>query len=291
MADRYTGAWRNRLGTQTDEHKGLGQADPARHMNDYSAGLHMVDDTAATRRQVQTPYALDPPPQELIDATDSSALMATSTSGVPMNLESSDDHGIGDSGWSENNTTRDVVMPTRVHQRDQGSMWARRIRQPRLPQWDEKFTTPRLAANDNVSNSDRQRIIGSQFAGANPTNNPAETVQRTRGDEKAMQSPPVGWAGAPRRGFRVFRFDERKIPMHRVRHDSRWLPLHLARTAQDSPEPLSGNQYVSPYATLANTRIGNVLAPMLRRQPNDWDQEVVTDGSTQIPETFSVWGL
>lgn len=289
MADRYAGAWRTRILGTTDEIQPLGAADSQRHMMDYGTGLHSVDDTATTRRMVQSSHALDAPPPELLDATDSSQLLATDPKGVPLDHES---RGHGDDvEWSENNNSSDRVQPTRLHFRDVGSMWARRIRQPRMPQWDEKFSTPRVHAHDTAENSDRQRFLGTQFAGARPENNPLDTVQRERGDPKAAQSPPVGWRGEPRIGFRIFRFDERRFPMHYVRHDSRWLPLHLARTAQDAPQPLQANQYVSPYATLASTRLGNYVTPMIRRQPNPWDQTVITDGSTDGAEHYNSWGL
>lgn len=289
MVDRYAGAWRNRAGTK-DDSAPLGAADPARHLTDTSAGRHNVDDTATTRRTVRTPYALDLPPADLVDATDSSASMTTSTAGVPVDLEPRD-HANGDVEWSENNTQRDLVQPSPLHRRDRGSMWARRIRQPRLPQWDERFSTPRVPANTGTENSDNQRFLGMQFAGERDENNPAHTVQRERGDPKSVQGPPVGWHGERRIGFRIFRWDERKFPMHRVRHDSRWLPNHVAKTAQDAPAPLASNQYLSPYATLAQTRVKVAMAPMMRRAPNSWDQTAVTDGTEAPTEAFNSWGL
>lgn len=291
MTATYTGAWRNRTLGVTDDTAPLGAADPRRHMTDFSSVLHGIDDTARTRAAVNTPYGLDPPPDLFTDTTDRSAVLATDPIGVPLNLEPGD-HSIGDTEWSENNTLRDIVQPSPLHFRDLGSMWARRIRQPRSYQYDEKLTTPRVPANDTISQSDNQRYIGNNFAGARAENNPSDTVQRTPGDPKSSDSARVGWQGAPRVGYRIFRWDTRKIPMHYVRHTSRWLPLRVAKTAQDAPEVPAGNQYVSPFATLANTRVGNQLAPMIRRQPNNWDDTVVTDGSHSAgSEQFQSWGL
>lgn len=289
---RYAGAWRSRSGVLSDDSAPLGAAEPTRHMAQFEPSAHGMDDTAETRRAIQTSYALDAAPNFLFDPTDSSAALQESTVGVPIDLEPRD-HANGDVEWSENNTQRDLIQPSPLHGRDRLSMWARKIRQPRSYQWDEKLTTPRIAANTSVDNSEALRVMGNQFAGTNAKNNPVDTVQRTRGDEKSSSSPRVGWGNAgPRVGFRVFRWDERKFPMHYVRHDTRNVPNHTAKTAQDTATPLQGNQYVSPFASLVNTKLKTGLTPMVRRQPNQWDQSVIEDGSESYSEeSYNSWGL
>src|SRR5712691_2366276 len=224
----FTGAWRTRAYGRTDETFPLGAADPRRHMADWSTG-HGVDDTAITRRAISTPFGLDyPPPDVASDSTDTYAA-STDPVGVPMNEEGRDhgfdfDYGNGSTNNVDapNSSLKhgDTGKPSPLHYDDKGSMWARRIRQPRLNQWDETFSTPRFVPNRGITQSDRQRFLGNQWAAANPDNNPEHTVQRTRGDAKAAESPPVGWHGEPRAGFRVQRWDLRKIAMHYVHHNS-----------------------------------------------------------------------
>lgn len=292
----FSGAWRAKVLGLTDQGAlaGLGQANPARHMANWETGAHGIDDTARTRMQPQTSYSLDYPPPELQDPTDYQAGYAQPPTTDPTNNEPSRDHGAHDYQWADNNVTRDVVMPTPTHQRDRGMADARKFRRPMMEASDETHSTPRFTPNESTKRS----IFGLE-RGANsyPENNPADTVQRTPGDPNEAESPRVGWRGEPRPGYRVQRWNLRKIPhtITKFDHTPRGLRTHVAKTAGDAAIPAHPSQYISPFTALANTRIGNVLSPMLRREPRPWDESSVTDGSEQAMvesvSQYNSWGL
>jgi hypothetical protein len=312
-----SGSWRNRAMGLTDIGGGpnsLGAADPQRHMTPYTRGAHGADDTAATRSAVQTPFSLDPPSPEWYDSTDYYAGgISPGPQTDPVNQEpwpthtvsgdtfvpsgqTSTGHGDDDYQWSDDNATRDQVLPTPVHQRDRGAARWAKFHRPIMEAGDEKHTTPRFTPNENTSNSDPKR---EREAWSKPVNNPPDTVQRTAGDPHRAESGRVGWASQTRYGYRVQRWNTRKIPHGNPywENSQRGYALKTARTATESPPVQVGNQYTSPFAMLANTRFGNFLHPMLRREPQAWDESAVSDGtesSTVLAESvaqYQSWGL
>jgi hypothetical protein len=244
----------------------------------------------------QSGYSLDyPPGDEFQDSTDFFAGYALDPVRNPMDGEPDNNHGADDNQWSENNPLKDSVIPTPIHQRDRGTVAARKYRLPLMESSDETHTNLRFTPSDGVERS----VFGlERGANAYGENNPADTVQRTPGDPNEAESPRVGWAGAPRPGLRIQRWNERKIPntVTRFDHAPRGLRTHVAKTAGDTtPVTNQGNQYASPFTALANTRVGNFLHPMLRREPRQWDESATVDGSEQaLAESvgqYESWGL
>jgi len=282
----FTGLWRNRAAQLTDEAtQPLGSADPARHMTDFDSVAHGVDDTADTRHEPQTPYHFDYAPPTLVDSADTSmAPVARST--VPADNEPRD-HGL--SARTRPGARGDCVLPSPLHSRDLGAFPAREYDVPTAEQADQKYTTKRFTPNVGQDFSRTALIRG---ANAYPENNPVDTTQHSAGLPSGASVARVGWQGSPRPGFRVQRWSERRIPMHRWRGDVRPLRIHTAKTASDAPALADGNQYRTPYAELASSRLKNYARPMQRREPRPWDETEVTDG-TEIPdvERFMSWGL
>ncbi len=326
----FSGAWRTRAMGRTGIGGGpgsLGAADPQRHMTDYTPTAHGIDDTAASRMGVQTPFSLDYPSQEWYDPTDLSVGYALGPQTDPVYPASlwpaHGDVGEGDTGrgpghggvghgmdsrqWSDNSppdlrhnpndfVQGDTVVPTRDHQTDEGIPRWLKFHRPIMEAKDERHETPRFTPNENTSNSDPKR---QREAWAKPVNNPADTVQRTPGDPHAAESGRVGWASQTRFGYRVQRWNLRKIPHSNPywENSQRGYALKTAKSAGESPELAVGNQYTSPFAFLANTRFGNFMHPMIRREPQAWDESAVSDGTEtglQLAEStaqYQSWGL
>jgi len=325
----FSGAWRNRAMGGAANTTPLGAADPSRHMEEYDVAAHGLDDTAATRMGVRTPVAEDFPSAEWYDPTDLSAgyaLGPPTDPQYPVRLwpgrsdvgdgggegtalpedpatarqgvgRGGVGHGLDEHQWSDDNPSgTDTVIPTTVHQRDEGMPRWMKYHRPIMEAGDERHETPRFTPNTGTANSDPKR---QREAWAKPVNNPADTVQRTAGDPHAAESGRVGWASQTRFGYRVQRWNLRKIPHshHQWQHSVRGYAFHTAKTAGDSPASTEGNQYTSPFAALANTRFGNFLHPMIRREPQAWDESAVTDGAetANVMEEsigqYQSWGL
>src|SRR6266705_2373626 len=269
----FSGAWRNRAMGGAANTTPLGAADPSRHMREFDPSAHGIDDTAASRMGVTTPVAEDFPAAEWYDSTDVAA------------------------GYALGPVT-DPQYPVRLWpaREDEGLPRWLKYHRPIMESADQRSTTPRFTPNENTSNSDPKR---EREAWAKPVNNPADTVQRTAGDPRAAESGRIGWASQTRYGYRVQRWNERKIPWthHSWQHAVRGYAFHTAKTAGDSPPLAEGSQYTTPFAALANTRFGNFLHPMVRREPQSWDESAVTDGTetgTVLEESvsqYNSWGL
>jgi len=318
----FSGAWRNRAMGGAANTTPLGAADPSRHMREFDPSAHGIDDTAASRMGVTTPVAEDFPAAEWYDSTDVAAgyaLGPVTDPQYPVRLwparEDVGDGGLSQSGqagrlavghggvghaldeshWAEK-PEAGQSMPTVVHEQDEGLPRWLKYHRPIMESADQRSTTPRFTPNENTSNSDPKR---EREAWAKPVNNPADTVQRTAGDPHAAESGRVGWASQTRYGYRVQRWNERKIPWthHSWQHAVRGYAFHTAKTAGDSPPLAEGSQYTTPFAALANTRFGNFLHPMVRREPQSWDESAVTDGTetgTVLEESvsqYNSWGL
>jgi len=106
------------------------------------------------------------------------------------------------------------------------------------------------------------------------------------------ESNPEGdGAGGPvRNGFRIQRWYERQIPMHYRRHDLRAQRTQLAAAATSSPST-TGNRYSSPYGWLQSGRTRTNSAPLQRRVPRPWDEDVTTDGTDTSSPLSPAWGL
>lgn len=282
----FTGLWRHRAAENTDQYtQPLGSADPERHMQDFDTAAHGVDDTAETRREPKTSYHFDYAPPTLVDSADT-PMAPTLRPTVPSDDEPRD-HGL--SFRTRPGAHGDCVPPSPLHSRDLGSWAAREYDVPTQEQADQKYTTARFTPSVVRSFSRTALIRG---INAYPENNPADTVQHTAGFPPGAEAARVGWQGAPRPGFRVQRWSERRIPMHRWSGDVRPLRTHTAKTASDAPALADGNQYRTPFRDLAPSRLKTYARPMQRREPRPWDETEVTDGTENTgAELLTSWGL
>jgi len=282
---RYSGLWRVRSTSDTQDLSPLGAADPMRHMDDWSSGQHAVDDTATTRQSVVTEARLDLPGPLLYDSDD-----VYSADNMRPNGYMSDephDHGLNDDSYSDNGGhRRQSAIPTTLHDRDLGETRFIEFQEPmRLDEKDARGFTP---ANRGVARSQLALIRG---ANSYPENNPEFSRQRTPGD--APNGASVGWSGQPRTGQRWQQFVYRTIAMHRPNHDYRPIWNKVARTAGDTPA--GENRYVTPFDNLVSARQKIALTPAMRRDPRDWSDNSVEDGTAEqseaYVETYDSWGL
>jgi len=277
---------------RTDQVSPLGSADSVRHMTEWDKGAHGVGDTAPARLLLRAGMRADyPPPTTYDEDSDLYSGVAVQTSTEPMDNEP-EDHGLDETGRSESNPhvpglPSDVVTPVPLHYRDLGVPAVKHRDIPRTVQSDQKDETERRTVAPGAVGSQAELVVGAYgYPAMNPVSNEAK---HTPSDGKGGAN--VSWAGSTHDGYRVYRWLNRRFPMHRWAHDARPLWLHTARTAGNSPAGTNLN--VSPYAALANTRVGNYLTPMMRRQPIPWDEAAVNDGSQVYPEGESLnsWGL
>jgi len=98
-----------------------------------------------------------------------------------------------------------------------------------------------------------------------------------------------------RQGWEQNAFTNRWMPRRTIAHTKRFLHLNLAAVAKPSAAP-QGDQY-SPYTSPFDGRVTsmshNGMRNMTRREPRQWDEDTVTDGSDQGDDTwqYNSWGL
>lgn len=283
---RYSGAWRVRSTSDSQDLSPLGAADPMRHMDDWTSETHALDDTATTRQAIVTDARLDFPPPLLYDSDDEYAADNHRPNG-PISSEPRD-HGLNDDSNSDGGAQRRAsTMPTSLHNRDLGQVLANDFHDPMI--LDEKDESGMRPANRGVARSHLALIRG---ANSYPENNPEFSRQRTPGD--APNGASVGWSATPRVGQRWNKFIERTIAMHRPKHDYRPIWNKVARTAGDTPA--GENRYTSPFDNLVSSRQRISLTPQMRRDPRDWSDSVTTDGTEQETDDyqtseFQSWGM
>lgn len=282
---RYSGLWRVRSTSDTQDLSPLGAADPMRHMDDWTSETHAVDDTATTRQAIVTDARLDFPPALLYDSDDTYAADNARPNG-PVSNEP-DDHGLNDDSHSDNGAQRRMsAQPTSLHSRDLGEAQAIEYHEPMI--LDEKDDSEFRLANRNVARSHLALVRG---ANSYAENNPEFSRQRTPGD--APNGASVGWAATPRIGQQWTKFIERTIEMHRPKHDYRPIWNKVARTAGDTPA--GQNRYASPFDDLVSPRQKIALTPAMRREPRDWSDNATIDGtedpSASYTESYNSWGL
>ena len=87
-----------------------------------------------------------------------------------------------------------------------------------------------------------------------------------------------------RAGKAFRRWRDRYIDMHRFDPAMRPITPKYARGAQAQPAVPDGTQITSPYATAVTQRLGvsdRFVAPLIRRQPGPWDENLASDGTSQ----------
>lgn len=124
------------------------------------------------------------------------------------------------------------------------------------------------------------------------------TVRALRGDNSLAENNPDGdGAGGPQRsGTRVQRWYTRRIQQRgQFRHDLRPARGRLAGQAVNSPGLAISNRNTSPYGTLDSSRVRTQSAPMLRRTPRPWTEDVTSDGgpdpTSAAGQGLRGWGL
>ena len=111
-----------------------------------------------------------------------------------------------------------------------------------------------------------------------------------RGDNSLPENNPDGF----RNGRRVQRWQNRKIPNSGLRrHNPHPLRIHTAAAPIDSPARPEdeANRNTSPFGLNVISRRRTAQAPVARRVPRPWDEDVVTDGAPAEGLSYSVWGL
>lgn len=289
----YTGAWRTRVMGVTDNVAPLGAADSTHHMQDWDVAAHGVDNNAVARLNVKSSMRADYPPDTVYDSTDEAYGLASAPSSMPSDMEPFD-HGITEYDCSTSNPRvhgmpGDVVIPVGRHYLDRGVPWLKKYETPRLVQSDQVDTTKRINTNSGAtSNSTAQLKIGAY--GYDAMNPVANEAKHTPFDAKGVAG--TTWQGSTHEGKRVQVWRERKISMRRWSHTPRPMVIKLAHTANDSP---AGNSvYVSPFDANAQSRFGNYMTPLTRRQPQAFDESAINNGDIQaaVPtETLTSWGL
>ena len=110
-------------------------------------------------------------------------------------------------------------------------------------------------------------------------------------------SPTENYSGNYRRqGRELIRINDRSMPTRTLTHTYRPVYLNVAKTANEttSPQGSSYSPYSSPYTSVAALNVGT-KRPMQRREPRQWDQSAITDGSEDMysadTSQFNAWGL
>lgn len=97
-----------------------------------------------------------------------------------------------------------------------------------------------------------------------------------------------------RQGRELIRINDRSMPTRTLTHTYRPVYLNVAKTANEttSPQGTSYSVYSSPYTSVAALNVGT-QRPMQRREPRNWDESAVTDGSEYAADTsqFASWGM
>lgn len=152
----------------------------------------------------------------------------------------------------------------------------------------QSFASPRVeslppATDDNSANASGEARRALRGFNSLALNNPG--------------SPTVNYSGDYiRRGFELFRWTNREMPLKKLTHDRRPIYLNTASTAHVTTAP-QGGKY-SPYSTLYPS-VGHPTAgtarPMMRREPRPWDESAMTDGTETMyaadASQFNAWGL
>lgn len=165
-------------------------------------------------------------------------------------------------------------LPSPAHMLDYGAA-DRVVQAPRfLRQHDEKYQTPRFETGPTQGDLTVAALRGdNSLKENNDDDNYPETGYRvgyTVWRRMDRQMAPGGLAG----GWRT--------------HMERWLQVGTAAAPNASPAPRNPNRYQSPYGLLARATPRMLQLPILRRNPPDFSESALSDGSGQ-PDAFLDW--
>lgn len=97
-----------------------------------------------------------------------------------------------------------------------------------------------------------------------------------------------------RQGWEQVRFTDRAMPRRGLTHTKRFLHMNLADGAIPSTAPLGDaySPYTSPFDGRTTSMATNRGRGVTRREPRPWDEDTVTDGSSETESYgFQSWGL
>lgn len=189
--------------------------------------------------------------------------------GGPLDLEpESHDYGPGAGPGLTEMQSREVMAPW--HGADRGAPAARRWQ--RAPTRDGAYHV---------------NVVADEASEASPS---TVALRETAG---------VGVAHDPhaRRGYRIQRWRERFIDMHRYGVQKR--PVYIRNAYTPPVQPGQVTQYTSPFPTLGWSGQGGIGSPdqwrvaQERRTPRPWDEAMTTDGTLTggLDQGLGRWGL
>lgn len=261
----YSGAWRS---ARTQRLDGSKYTDPPSKLGvPEQAALHMESgpDVGGSR----PPWASVPAVGVPDFLTDPGAEYEPSRAvGLVLDVEPTDNHQDGHVGSGHQTREQARAQGHRARTDDRGAAARQTFRQVRERASDETRTT-------------EMYVVAPISAGSR--------VAALRGDNSLPENNPDGY----RVGQRVRRYQDRKIPGGGLRrHSVHPLRVNTAAAPHVSPEPgANGNRYASPFSLNISSRTRTMQAPMTRRVPRTWDENVITDGSGEGTPTYQVWGL
>jgi len=262
----FTGAWR-RTQTRTDGSTLTVEAAALGHPE--LAELHMegAPDVEGSR----PPWAAvqgEPVPSFVLDPEVSYDLDRARQPGIVLDREPEGHEG-GVSITGGQSYYDAIAQGNRARSVDRGGPTRESYRERRMRAVDEERTTQLLEV-EPISAGSR--------------------VFALRGDNSLPENNPDGF----RVGGRVQRWTERRIPgTYRREHNPYPFTQRTAAAPNVSPPPGpdEANRYASPFYLNQLSRRRNMAAPMARRMPRAWDEDVVTDGAPEPDPSYVVWGL
>lgn len=263
----FSGAWRNQRTTRVD---GSSYTDPIPPLGrPEQSALHQ--EPGAPPREPPA-HLGDVPGYLADDGTGYDPVTTAQAPGIVYDVEPTEDHqdGTGAGGGQSMEAARRQGHLARTQ--DRGAT-ARQISEPKRARAHDEVRTTNMLVVEPISAGSRVAVL--------------------RGRNSLPENNPDGF----RVGQRVQRWQERKIPMSKLRrHDLRPLHVMTAAAPNDSPAPVGIDQptagiSLSPFSSNVYSRTRLSQSPLARRVPRPWDEDVVNDGSPAEDPPFNVWGL
>jgi hypothetical protein len=208
-------------------------------------------------------------PDNVLDSYDPSGVNA-SPNMLPADREPSGHAGTGSPSRTSNKYD-EIASDTRRHEENYGAtlkgtepMVMRSVTQTFGSPLIESLPTATDDASASATGEARRVLRGfNSFAQNNPG------------------SPTENYSGNYiRRGKQLFRFTDRRMERRGLTHEKRPVYLNVATTARvtNGPQGVNYSPYGSPFTSVAKLTSGPAR-PMARREPRQWDETAVTDGS------------
>lgn len=245
----YSGAWRN-AATTHDRAPALG--DPE------LSGRHTAGYRTSGSRIPPTSSRLDETPVEM--TSDGAVEGGRYQPPGGPNDNSPETHDAGEKAPSRQYPDAARMAAGRLHEVNRGSVLARTYELAMMRQADDKHDTVRLEVAP-IGGQSRTALI--------------------RGAYSYPEDNPDGF----RYGYRIQQFVDRRMQgRHRWAYGTRPLQILTPAFAQDAPAPLQdeSSRFMSPFGSLDRARSRVAAIPVARRTPNNWDDDVITDGTAGV---------